>query len=133
MSGESDRHVRLVEMLIDTVNKRHTPRLGLMLFADHHKFGASRPSRIGGHTPDLYAHDVPVTFRIIGEAKTTNDLDTDRSVRQMAAFFDHLALYPGSSFYLAVPWFAVARAEQVVRAIRRADHAGVSSFILFGP
>lgn len=79
MSGESAQHVKLVEALIDTTEKRHRPPRGLMVFADHHRFGSDRPPRIAGFTPDLFASDVPSTFRIVGEAKTPDDLETERS------------------------------------------------------
>lgn len=119
MSGESSRHMRLVEKLIAGVRERHAPARGLMMFADHYTFGRNRPPQIGGFTPDLFAHDLPMTFHVIGEAKTPDDLETDRSLRQIRAFLDHLALYPGGSFYLAVPWYSAGRASLVLNSLRQ--------------
>jgi hypothetical protein len=115
MSGESARHVYLVETLIETVERRHRPPRGLMIFADHHRFGSDRPPTIGGFTPDLFASDVPETFQVLGEAKTASDLESERSRRQIIAFLDHLALYKGSIFYLAVPYFTAPRALWLAR------------------
>lgn len=125
MSGESEVHVRLVEKLIHEVRQRHSDSGDIAIFADHHSFGRNRPARIGGFFPDLFASDVPETFRVIGEAKTEADLKTDRSERQLAAFLDHLALYPKSTFYLAVPWLLVPRARGVLKALRRSQHDSV--------
>ena len=125
MSGESARHVRLVEALIRTVESRHQPPRGLLIFADHHRFGTDRPPTIGGFTPDLLASDLPETFRVVGEAKTPADLETERSRRQVLAFLDHLALYAGSVFYLAVPILSAPRARSLLCSVRHSDHLTV--------
>ena len=130
MSGESAQHVYLVETLIETVERRHRPPRGLMIFADHHRFGADRPPTIGGFTPDVFASDVPSTFRVVGEAKTPSDLETERSRRQITAFLDHLTLYEGSTFYLAVPFFTAPRARFILKSVRRAEHYVVAIEIL---
>jgi hypothetical protein len=130
MSGESELHVRLVEKLIDTIEQRHITARGIVVFADHHRYGRDRPPQIGGFTPDVFASDVPVTFRVVGEAKTADDLQTDRSLRQIAAFLDHLSLYPQSTLYLAVPWFVAPRARGLIQVVRRSEHAAVVTEIL---
>lgn len=122
MSGESELHIRLVERLVNEVRLRHAVGADVAIFADHHSFGRNRPARIGGYLPDVFASDVPETFRVVGEAKTEGDLQTDRSARQLAAFLDHLALYPKSAFYLAVPWTIVPRARGLLRTLRKVHH-----------
>jgi hypothetical protein len=130
MSGESALHVRLVERLIVTITNQHTKPRGIILLADHHAYGDDRPPQIGGYCPDVFASDVPATFHVIGEAKTPNDLQTPRSQRQIVAFLDHLSLYPGSTFYLAVPWFSGAKARSMVQSLRRVDHAQVATEVV---
>ncbi len=130
MSGELELHVRLVEKLIHEVRQRHSDGADIAIFADHHSFGRNRPARIGGFFPDLFASDVPETFRVVGEAKTESDLKTDRSERQLAAFLDHLALYPKSAFYIAVPWLLAPRARGLIRALRGNAHDSVRVEVL---
>lgn len=130
MSGESARHVRLVEMLIEAVRNRHRPPRGLVVFADHHGFGGDRPLPISGFTPDVFASDVPATFRVVGEAKTPADLETERSRRQLLAFLDHLALYSGSAFYLAVPFPSAPRARALLRSVQMPEHQAVAVEVL---
>ena len=125
MSGESLIHVRLVERLIMYVRERHCPPRGLLLLADHHSFSTNRPLRIGGFLPDLFASDLPVTFEVLGEAKTPSDLETRRSARQITAFLDHLAVRPRSTFYLSVPPFAKGRARSVLDQLIRPEHCGI--------
>jgi hypothetical protein len=125
MSGESAQHVGLVERLVAIVESRHQTSQGIIIFADHHKFGINQPPTIGGFKPDVFAQDLSATFRVIGEAKTANDLKEERSARQIRAFLDHLALYPNSSFYLAIPWFLRGRANYMLRELCGADHHSV--------
>jgi hypothetical protein len=130
MSGESALHVRLVERLISTIARQHAQPRGIIILADHHTYGQDRPPQIGGYCPDVFASDLPATFHVIGEAKTPQDLKTSRSERQICAFLDHLCLYPGSVFYLAVPWFNGAQARSIIRSVRRAHHAQVTTEVV---
>lgn len=132
MSGESLIHTKLVEYLIKHVRENHRPPSGLLILADHHAFGRDRPHQIEGYTPDLYASDLPCTFEILGEAKTPNDLKTDRSARQIAAFLDHLSYRPNSRFYLAVPAFSKTYAKTLLRGIIREEHKAVTVEIIDG-
>jgi hypothetical protein len=130
MSGESAQHIKLVERLVATVDAHHRTKRGIMVFADHRSFGVNQPPMIGGYKPDVFAQDVPETFRVIGEAKTPEDFNDERSMRQIAAFLDHLALYPNSSFYLAVPWLLKERASNVIRGLKNGCHNAVRITIL---
>ena len=116
MSGESLAHALLVEKLIQRVRDQHARRRDLVLFADHRSFGINRPHCVNGYFPDVYASDVPITFRVIGEAKTAADLTTPRTAVQLSAFCRHLGLYTDSHIYLAVPWHCKARARCILRA-----------------
>ncbi len=130
MSGESAQHVRLVERLVAVVETRHQTKQGIMIFADHHKFRENQPPMIGGFKPDVFAQDVPATFRVIGEAKTAKDCRDERSSRQIRAFLDHLSLYPNSCFYLAIPWFIKGKANYIIHTLRRPEHQSVAIHVL---
>ena len=130
MSGESAAHTHLVEHLIAHVSHRHPCPRGLLILADHHRFGTDRPWNIGPFTPDVFASDLPATFEIIGEAKTPRDLVTPRSARQISAFLDHLSLREQAFFYLGVPWFAVAQGQLVMKKLVRPEHAAVKVEVL---
>jgi hypothetical protein len=125
MSGESSTHTILVENLIRVVDLRHKHTRGFTMFADHHRFGSDRPPMIGGFTPDLFASDVPESFRIIGEAKTSSDLDSMRTHFQIRAFLEHLSLYENGMFYLAVPLFVGPRARYLLKSFLKSDGAKV--------
>jgi hypothetical protein len=130
MSGESAQHIKLVERLVATIDAQHQTKRGIMVFADHRGFGVNQPPMIGGYKPDVFAQDLPETFRVIGEAKTPTDFNDDRSIRQIAAFLDHLALYPNGSFYLAVPWLLKERARNVLHGLKKGCHDAVRITVL---
>lgn len=126
MSGESAAHKHLVERLIAHVTERHPCPRGLLILADHHRFGNDRPWNIGQFSPDVFASDLPATFEIVGEAKTPRDLVTPRSARQITAFLDHLSLRSRGFFYLAVPWFAVGQGELIMKQLTGPQHSKVA-------
>jgi hypothetical protein len=132
MSGESLLHVRLVERLIKHIRNRHECPRGLLVLADHHEFGDNRPGTIEGFTPDVFASDLPATFEVLGEAKTPDDLMTDRSRRQLSAFLNYLAVRPNSTFYLAVPPFTKSRSEAILKTLLTPKHASISIEVIDG-
>lgn len=132
MSGESATHLRLVERLIEHVRTVHRPERGLLILADHHSFGSDRPRTVDGYTPDVFASDLPVTFEVLGEAKTLPDLQTPRSSRQIRAFLDHLAVRPNATFYLFVPPFARAASISVVRLLLLPQHECINIEVIDG-
>ena len=133
MSGESDIHERLVHHLAMHIRERHDTDGNLALFVDDNAVGSERPLRIESHLPDLSAFDVPKTFMILGEAKTARDIETARSQRQIRAFMDHLALRKRSFFYLAVPFFLLSRACNVLRNCRDERHDAVEATVVYFP
>lgn len=126
MSGESRLHLNLVEGLIMHVQCIHKPQNDLIVFSDIEKSISERPNRIGGYLPDVFASDFPTTMRLIAEAKTHNDLISARSVGQIEAFLDYLALYENSFFYLGVPTYSSQRAKSILREIQKPGHANIS-------
>jgi hypothetical protein len=114
MSWETAQHVRLVEALAAEIMARHAGLYSLTLFLDLPAYRRDRPRATGGFVPDVFAVDVPETCRIIGEAKTPLDLETDRSRTQIEAFLTHLSRFPNPNFYLAVPLLYKNRAESLL-------------------
>lgn len=116
MSWETAQHIRLVEAAAAAIRLRHGHLYSLTVFVDLPATRRDRPRNIGGYIPDVFAVDAPETCRIIGEAKTSADCETDRSRLQIEAFLGHLAHFPNSSFYLCVPLLYRVRAESLLRS-----------------
>ncbi|MHB1101829.1 MAG: hypothetical protein ACYC0C_03400 [Devosia sp.] len=118
--------------MIEHIRRHHVPERGLLVLADHHSCGRNLPYRVGGFLPDVFASDLPATFEILGEAKTLPDLLTTRSHRQITAFLDHLAVRPGSTFYLYVPPFTKTHARSIVNGLLRPAHTTLAIEVLDG-
>jgi hypothetical protein len=119
MSGESSAHINLVERLIDQISHDFRHGRNLVIFADHRSYRRDQPLQIGNHKPDVYSHDVPCTFRVLGEAKTVGDLESKRTYLQVEAFLDHLSIYPGSYFYFATTWAGGPLARRLLKTLSR--------------
>lgn len=118
--GESMEHMLLVSNLIAYIRAEFKHVFALVLLADTATaVRGDKPPVINGFVPDIFAFDVPTTITIVGEAKTTRDIETDRSRAQIRAFIDFLRWRPQSFFILAVPIGVLGAARTVVNSIRR--------------
>lgn len=116
--GESARHIGLLVKLVEHVRTRTGDIQQLALLHDLPGIiGCEKPPKLGAYRPDLYATDAPTTRVIVGEAKTSRDLETAHSKEQLRSFIRHLALYPDSHLILAVPWSSRARAQQILTVL----------------
>jgi hypothetical protein len=76
----SDEHQRLVKALIDKFIKD-----GLRILQASY-VGYEEPEKKGRHEPDIIGRDDNEELNIIGEAKTCDDLTSDRSKEQFQDF-----------------------------------------------
>jgi hypothetical protein len=117
---ESSQHLRFVATLVNYIEQRYKSLETMVVLSDlPSTVGGSRPPRIGGFAPDVYAADVPATITIIGEAKTKADLVTPHSRQQIEAFLDYLRYQKAGVFILAVPLFSSATARIVIETAKR--------------
>jgi hypothetical protein len=122
--AESSKHSALVQIIINYIGQEHADLAGLGILNDlSSPLHAEKPNRIDGFVPDVYAFDAPLTTVIIGEAKTPDDLETDRSKQQITAFLSFLGKQQAGVFILAVPWQLKRRADAIVTSLRAATGA----------
>lgn len=132
MSFESQLHEHMVRRIVQEVSGRFGHLYSFSICADLIQFGRNKPVRVGGFTPDVYARDVPETCRVIGEAKTPVDFESERSQAQIAAFLRHLSAFPSSHFFLAVPWPYANRARSRIEDLARLTRADAVSVEILG-
>lgn len=73
------------------------------------------PPVLNGHRPDVYAFGRHTS--VIGEAKPPNDLESDRSRRQLDAFVSYVAENPSHHLVLAVHWETSVTAKAILRRL----------------
>jgi hypothetical protein len=113
---ESINHVALVSRLLTYVQNTMNGNLHLHVLHDlPGPIGSERPPLISGFRPDLYATDMTRQTVLVGEAKTTLDLETEHSRAQYTAYVRHLSIFSAPTLILAVPWHLRVRAKTLLR------------------
>jgi hypothetical protein len=117
---ESSQHQKLLARLVTFVASEFTLLYSLVITDDLPKpIGSQKPPLISGYRPDLYGADAPVTTVIIGEAKTSGDLETGHSMRQYRAFFAYLGDSPSGVLVISVEWNSMAAARRVFKKLKK--------------
>ncbi len=71
------------------------------------------PPIIGSHRPDVFVRDIGASMLIIGEAKTSDDIDNQHTFDQLESFFSYLRTQPKAELWMGVPWLSAGTATRV--------------------
>ena len=113
MMAESDIHANLVDRLTSWVAREYCLGSTAAILVDRQGvIGPQRPPNIGGFVPDVYL--AASAHRVIGEAKTSRDIETSHSESQLMAFLQYCGTTKGL-FVLAVPWYRVPYAHNLLQ------------------
>ncbi|MBK8401303.1 MAG: hypothetical protein IPL29_09700 [Propionivibrio sp.] len=77
------------------------------------------PPAIGANRPDTFARDISTGRTIIGEAKTSEDIDNQHTRDQLASYFEYLSMQPVGELWMGVPWMSAGTAIRVSTLVRR--------------
>lgn len=117
--SESELHAKLVEALLGAITREY-PDGGLLVRADSVSM-SDLPIvfRIGGLRPDLWIRTRVATRTIVGEAKSSHDIDRLHTREQFKQFFEYLHTEGGGMLWIAVPLARAGEALRVAREERR--------------
>jgi hypothetical protein len=118
--SDSATHVELVHSILSFVNSNFSTTSFVVL--TDLAGSVNKPPRINGFVPDVFAQDIPRTTVIIGEAKTSKDLETDHSRSQVEAFLRFLGAQSNAIFILAVPWPVAVTARHIAKRYLESIH-----------
>lgn len=120
--SESGQHKKLVELIIEYVEKRVGQNYICFIECDSADDRPIPRLTEEGFRPDvLYEYN---GLMIIGEAKTSNDVLREHSLAQYASYLKKCSLYYGKAEYvMAVPWTEKATANNIVKKIKK-DYPG---------
>lgn len=113
--SESRLHRELVAALLDDIHA-HPWTVTPFIYADSN--GAALPPIIGNARPDVYANFARIDRVIIGEAKTSIDLETTHTMQQFIDYFEYLSAKPEGELWLAVPWQSAGTAIRICSCIK---------------
>lgn len=120
--GESANHRKLVELIIEYVGEKVGCDYACFIQSDVIDEHPLPQLTDEGFRPDVF-YEYNGTL-IIGEAKTSNDIMREHSIRQYASYLRKCSLYNGSAeFVISVPWTDQATANNILKKIKR-DYAG---------
>lgn len=130
--GESKAHISLRDAIVRWLEEQFgRSEVSSALTDDPGLFPRNSPPLIGGYIPDVFLRRPVRGVLIIGEAKTSRDLETKHSREQFAGYFKYLSHHPGSILVVAVPWYTVNQAKSLLWHIQRRCNAdGVSIVVL---
>lgn len=116
--SESAQHQQLVRTVIDDIIKEVGSENTALIATDAVDGFALPPLTSEGFRPDVYY--LLNNRLIIGEAKTSDDIDRLHSRSQYESYIKKCSLFQGdATFILAVPWMDHATANNIVRKISK--------------
>jgi hypothetical protein len=116
--SESAQHLQLVNLLISKVKKMVPKDHWCIICSD--SFGAVclPPQTEEGYRPDVYYYFEELL--IIGEAKTSDDVERIHSRAQYEAYIKKCSIFKGMAwFFVAVPWTERATAFNILQKLRK--------------
>ena len=116
--SESAQHQQLVRTIIDDIINEVGSGNTALIATDAVDGFALPPLTSEGFRPDVYY--LLNNRLIIGEAKTSDDIDRLHSRSQYESYIKKCSLFQGNAtFILAVPWMDHATANNIVRKISK--------------
>ena len=116
--SESAQHQQLVRIIIDDIINEVGSGNTALIATDAVDGFALPPLTSEGFRPDVYY--LLNNRLIIGEAKTSDDIDRLHSRSQYESYIKKCSLFQGNAtFILAVPWMDHATANNIVRKISK--------------
>lgn len=89
--AESLAHIRYVERMVSYAEAIPQTYAKSLMVADLPSYEQRTPKVINGYYPDLYYHDLKCI--IVGEAKTTGDIDNEHTIGQLNSYIKEVRTY----------------------------------------
>lgn len=129
--SESLQHLQLVKLILDTTVSVVGKDKTALIATDAVDGYALPPLTSEGFRPDVY-YCYQDTL-ILGEAKTSLDIERMHSCAQYESYIKKCALFQGEAiFFVAVPWTDHATANNIVRKIAKRYPGNYKIIILDG-
>ena len=118
---ESSQHLNLVKVLIEEFSKI-VPSDCIRLIQFDSPDSSSLPPKIGkGYRPDAYYQFKDLL--VVGEAKTSDDVERRHSREQYEAYLKECASFYGQAFFvITVPLLEKASANNILKNLKKTIH-----------
>ncbi len=116
--SESAQHIALVNLLLEHVKIMVGPDNSCFITSDCADGFPLSPQTTEGFRPDIY-YEFQSTL-IIGEAKTSNDVERIHSKMQYESYIKKCALFSGDAYFIAaVHWMDRAAMNNILKRIKK--------------
>jgi hypothetical protein len=95
-------------------------------------FGVGRPPTLESVRPDLFARNPVTTGVIIGEAKSSRDIENPHTENQLREYFQFLEGQTAGTLLLSVPYFDAGTAFRLCRSMRTVEKCKSAKFEVIG-
>lgn len=116
--SEKSGHIRLVELLSQWIISNLLNGDDGHIFVDHPLESYKKPPIIAHSVPDVFVPQTKKRGIIIGEAKTSNDIENSHTYYQINDFLAKCAEFDDSILVLAVPWDMVPLMDSIARKLK---------------
>ena len=118
--SESETHIRLVKELRNWIVDSLLEGDAGYIYVDLPNGNPqTKPQKIGNYRPDVCVPNAPGNIFIIGEAKTTRDLERKHSIEQFRTYLVYCAEHVNSILVLAVPWHQARLAGNIINTLKK--------------
>ena len=129
--SESAKHQRLVRMIVERIEDMVGNEFTSFICSDLGNGAIVPPVTNEGYRPDAYYQYEQVM--IIGEAKTTEDIERKHSILQYESYLRKCSLFTGeATLVVAVPWMDHARINNILTTLQKKYPGKYSIIILDG-
>ena len=127
--GESDHHIRLVDQLVKWIHDNLKIEVIDFVLKDS-PASKEKPPNINGYIPDVYATNNSRERIVIGEAKSSSDLESRNTKSQLDALVEYCCSRSNITIVLAVPWDKVRLAKSLLRNIKKKYNCQTDSIVI---
>jgi hypothetical protein len=118
--SESDHHRSLVKALGGDIASDTRWKMPPIVYFDlQDGISGEPPPAIGANRPDAFARDISTGRTIVGEAKTTDDIDNQHTRDQLSSYLQYLQSQTEGELWMAVPWMSAGTALRVSKLVRQ--------------
>ena len=130
--GESAIHSELVRAIVRWVStKTELSKRGALLSCLPESSRHDTPPTLSGSVPDVFIKDDTSGTVLIGEAKTSWDIETRRTRAQLTAYLKYLMSCRDAILVIAVPWYCSNQMRSLIRYLQQRTGAhSVNVYVL---
>ena len=129
--GESNNHIQLVNELVHWIARSYlNGDKGYLLIDQPESVACNKPPRINGYVPDVFTTSAPHNRTIIGEAKTTLDVERPHSIEQIKAFLRYCSNHENAVFVFAAPWPMSRYSKNLLKHLQHQTNASMVTIVV---